>query len=120
MCLLLGQIATGFLPAGNSGGKMLDVLVAKLFGGSGGTLVSVASWATAISDHQGIFVLWQKFRQILTVGAEVDSSGDVTLFIGFCPIDVNYCNLTGLYGALKVFNANVGIFSGENGGSEDS
>ena len=116
---LLLERRARFLPAGNAGGEVFDVGVAKFRGGLGSRGIRVTRGAGAIGDDERAFVRWQFAGQLGFVGLEVDGARDVAGFVGIRAIGIEQNNLLRGHRRLEIGDGDVREFSRINTGGED-
>src|SRR5688572_14639729 len=92
LALLLGFFSS-FLPARDTSGEMLHILVTKLLSGFRSLFVSHALWPAAICDDQRILVFRQQFRELFAACLEIDRARNAALFEGLSPVHIDHSNL---------------------------
>src|SRR5439155_9255718 len=88
LAALFGLLAC-FFPASNAGGHVLDIFVAELGGGTGGSLIGLALGIAAVGHNQGVLVLRQLGGEVALDGGIVESPGYVTRAVGLSAVDID-------------------------------
>ena len=113
------SLFTGFLPAGDASGKVLDVGVAEGLGLFGGGGVGIAARATTIGDDEGGLVLGKFVSYFVTGAVKVDGGRHVAGFPGVTAVDVDNGDFLVIDGFLEIGDADIGEFTGEDVGGEE-
>lgn len=113
------DIFTGLQPAGDAGGKMLDILESEFLRLAGTSLVGAALRASTVSYDERVFgFVLENFIELFTLSGEVNCGRDMPFGVGLRAVDIEEDDFLLFDCLLQFFDADVGKFG--RGGERES